>query len=121
LALRLADNQQQPFHHKLPTNSINPSLAIPIWQFFSLQQSSLQQFIFPLQQSLSSNFPSARKKLHQKTSHIQKASIHPKSLTFSFSKSFISSGKQGGGAMVLGVGRDIVTRETCIKQLRKSS
>jgi hypothetical protein len=32
----------------------------------------------------------------------------------SFSESCISSGKQGGGATVLGEGRDIVTRETCI-------
>jgi hypothetical protein len=44
----------------------------------------------------------------------------------SFSESFIASGKQGGGATVLGEGHDIVTRETCIptslnKQLRKSS
>jgi hypothetical protein len=39
---------------------------------------------------------------------------HQKSLTFSFSKSFISSGKQGGGATVLGEGCDIVTRETCL-------
>jgi hypothetical protein len=44
-----------------------------------------------------------------------------------FSKSFIFSGKQRGGATVLGEGRDIVTRETCvptsmnIKQLRKRS
>jgi hypothetical protein len=46
----------------------------------------------------------------------------------SFSESFISSGKQGGGAAVLGEGHDIVTREICFptsfserKQLRKSS
>jgi hypothetical protein len=46
----------------------------------------------------------------------------------SFSKFFISSGKQGGGATVLGEGCDIVTRETCVptsfsegKQLQKSS
>jgi hypothetical protein len=32
----------------------------------------------------------------------------------SFSESFISSGKQGGGATVLGEGHDIVTRETCV-------
>jgi hypothetical protein len=32
----------------------------------------------------------------------------------SFSESFLSSGKQGGGATVLGEGRDTVTRETCI-------
>jgi hypothetical protein len=32
----------------------------------------------------------------------------------SFSKSFIYSGKQGGGVRVLGEGHDIVTRETCL-------
>jgi hypothetical protein len=32
----------------------------------------------------------------------------------SFSESFISSGKQGGGVTVLEEGRDIITRETCI-------
>jgi hypothetical protein len=37
-----------------------------------------------------------------------------KNLTSSFSESFMSSGKQGGGAAVLGEGRDIVTRETCV-------
>jgi hypothetical protein len=36
-----------------------------------------------------------------------------KTLTSSYSKSFISSGKQRGGATVLGEGRDVVTRETC--------
>jgi hypothetical protein len=35
-----------------------------------------------------------------------------KSLTSSFSESLIYSGKQGGGATVLGEGNDIVTRET---------
>jgi hypothetical protein len=42
----------------------------------------------------------------------------------SFSESFISSGKQGGGATVLREGCDTVTRGTCVpasKQLRKSS
>jgi hypothetical protein len=42
---------------------------------------------------------------HQNTSH-QKTSVP--------SESFISSGKQGGGATVLPEGRDIVTRETYI-------
>jgi hypothetical protein len=37
-----------------------------------------------------------------------------KSLRSFFSESFISSGKQGGGAIVLGEGHVIVTRETCI-------
>jgi hypothetical protein len=37
-----------------------------------------------------------------------------KSLMPSFSKSFISSGKQGGGATVLREQHDIVTRETCV-------
>jgi hypothetical protein len=36
-----------------------------------------------------------------------------KSLVSSFSESFISSGKQGGGATVLREEHDIVTRETC--------
>jgi hypothetical protein len=31
-----------------------------------------------------------------------------------FSKSFLSSGKQGGGATVLREGHDIVTGETCV-------
>jgi hypothetical protein len=44
-----------------------------------------------------------------------------KSLASSFRESFISSGKQGGGMMVFGEGCDIVTGETCLKQLRKSS
>jgi hypothetical protein len=38
--------------------------------------------------------------------------LHPKNLTSSFSKSFIASGKQGGGATVFREGRDIVTTET---------
>jgi hypothetical protein len=37
-----------------------------------------------------------------------------KNLLSSFRESFISSGKQGGGAAVLGEGPDIVTRETCV-------
>jgi hypothetical protein len=37
-----------------------------------------------------------------------------KNLVSSFSKSFISSSKQGGGATVLREGHNIVTRETCI-------
>jgi hypothetical protein len=51
-----------------------------------------------------------------------------KNLLSSFSESFTSSGKQGGGAPVLKEGCDIVTGETCVptsffehKQLRKSS
>jgi hypothetical protein len=79
-------------------------LAILLQQFFSLQQSSLQQFIFPLQQSPSSNFPSAKPPAIKKPPP-------SKSLKSSFSKYFISSGKQG--AKVLGEGPDIVTRETC--------
>jgi hypothetical protein len=39
---------------------------------------------------------------------------HQNNLLSSFSKSFISSGKQGGGATVLREGCDTVTRETCI-------
>jgi hypothetical protein len=44
---------------------------------------SLQQFIFPLQQSPSSNFPSAKNPIKkpafiQKPPFIQKASLHPK-------------------------------------------
>jgi hypothetical protein len=58
--------------------------------------------------------------LSKKPPFIRKASLHPKSLssskslTFSFSESFIPSGKQGGGAAVLGEGHDIVTRGTCV-------
>jgi hypothetical protein len=46
---------------------------------------------------------------------IHQSSTNPpsKNLASSFSESFISSGKQGGGATVHGEGRDIVTRETC--------
>jgi hypothetical protein len=46
---------------------------------------------------------------------IKKPSINPppENLTSSFRESFISSGKQGGGATVLQEGHDIVTRETC--------
>jgi hypothetical protein len=45
----------------------------------------------------------------------KKPSINPpaKNLASSFRESFISSGKQGGGATLLGEGRDTVTRETC--------
>jgi hypothetical protein len=48
--------------------------------------------------------------------HPKDSSINPpsKRLASFFSESFISSGKQGGGATVLGEGFDIVTRETCI-------
>jgi hypothetical protein len=37
-----------------------------------------------------------------------------KNLASSFTESFMSSGKQGGGATVLWEGCDIVTRETCV-------
>jgi hypothetical protein len=63
-----------------------------------LHQSSLQQFIFPLQQSPSSNFPSAKKIPIKKK----------KNLPSSFSESFISIGKQGGRATVLREGLDVV-------------
>jgi hypothetical protein len=43
-----------------------------------------------------------------------KKSFHQKNLASSFSESFISSGKQGGGATVLGEEGDIGTRETCV-------
>jgi hypothetical protein len=67
LALTLADKHQQQSPCNLPTNSINPSLAIPLCQFFSLQQSSLQQFLFG-------------QKLLQSKTPIQKASLHQKGL-----------------------------------------
>jgi hypothetical protein len=52
---------------------------------------------------------------NQKTPPKNPASIpHQKTSMSSFSKSFISSGKQRGGATVLWEGCDIVTRETCI-------
>jgi hypothetical protein len=38
----------------------------------------------------------------------------PLKYLLSFSKSFISSGKQGGGVTILRQGCDIVTRETCV-------
>jgi hypothetical protein len=40
--------------------------------------------------------------------------LHQKIPMSSFSKSFIYSGKQGGGATVLREGRDIVTKGTCV-------
>jgi hypothetical protein len=71
----------------------NSPLAIPLQQFFSLQQSSFQPFIFPLQESPSSTFPSA---IHfspfsnlfpfQSLPH-QKASLHPKAKSLSPLKS----------------------------------
>jgi hypothetical protein len=78
-----------------------------------LQQSlSLQQLIFPLQQSLSpAIFPS-------------KGLPHPKSqksLVSSLSESFIPSGKQGGGAMVLREGRDIVKEKPVLNNLGKTA
>jgi hypothetical protein len=47
---------------------------------------------------------------------MQPANQHPSSKNpmSSFSKSFTSCGKQGGGARVLWESHDIVTRETCI-------
>jgi hypothetical protein len=65
-------------------------LAIPFQQSFSLQQ-----FIFPLQQSPSSNFPPKKKKPSPSKSQVKKAS--------SFIESLLPSGKQGG-AVVLGEG-----------------
>jgi hypothetical protein len=52
----------------------------------------------------------------QKKTSIKKPPINPpsKNLESSFRESFISSGKQGGGATVLGEGHDIVTRETLV-------
>jgi hypothetical protein len=47
--------------------------------------------------------------LIKKPSHQKK-----KKLESSFRESFIYSGKQGGGAVVLREGCDIVTRETCV-------
>jgi hypothetical protein len=41
-------------------------------------------------------------------------SLPSKNLTSSFRESFISSGKQRGGATVLREGGDIVRRETCV-------
>jgi hypothetical protein len=92
LGLRLADKQQWPCHSakfpcKLSNNSINPSLAVPLQQLFSLQQSSPQQFPF------SQNCPPL------------------KSLMSSFSESFIPSGKQRGGATVLREGCDIEEKQ----------
>jgi hypothetical protein len=62
------------------------------------------------------HFPTSAISLQQsslpKASHIQKAKA--KSLVSSFSESFIPSGKQGGGAVFLREGHDIVTGETCI-------
>jgi hypothetical protein len=64
-------------------------------------------------------FPSAIS-LQPKKSPIKRSPPY-KSLVSSFIESFIPSGKQGDGAMVLGEGCDIVTGEICLKQLRKSS
>jgi hypothetical protein len=89
----------QTFYQPLFTNF---PLAILIQQFISLQQSSLQQFIFPQQ------FPFNQKPLQQRASH-------------TLQRVFISSGKQGGGATVLGEGYGIGIGETCFKQLSKSS
>jgi hypothetical protein len=86
-------------------------LAIP----FSNSPSAIsyQPFIFPLQQSPSSTFPS-------KASHIQKAKS-PKTKSKSKEQQprvllqsvFYISGKQGSGAIPLGEERDIVIRGTC--------
>jgi hypothetical protein len=50
------------------------------------------------------------------TSSLQATNQNPpwKNLLPSFSESFISSGKQGGGATVLREGHNTVTREACI-------
>jgi hypothetical protein len=81
---------QRQFPRNLPTNSINPSLVVPLWQFsfsnsfpFSNLPSAKKKKT--LQQSPSSNFPSVKKPLIKKP----------------FSESFKSSSKQGGGAAVL--------------------
>jgi hypothetical protein len=63
---------------------------------------------------------------HQTASVSANQNPPSKSLVSSFSQSFISSGKQGGGTTVLREGCDTVTRETCscfseLKQLRKST
>jgi hypothetical protein len=64
---------------------------------------------------------------HQPASRAANQNPPSKILLSSFSESFISSSKQGGGATVLREGHDIVTRETCNsyfseqKQLKKSS
>jgi hypothetical protein len=65
-----------------------------------------------------------KRKKKRQTKIQEKKNLHPKNLTSSFSNSFISSGKQGGGATVLWEEQDIVTRESCFsecKQFRKSS
>jgi hypothetical protein len=56
---------------------------------------------------------------HQPVAAAAAANQNPpsKSLASFFSKSFISNGKQGGGATVLREECDIVTRETCIPTL----
>jgi hypothetical protein len=108
LALRLADNQQWPFPRQLPTNSINPSLTI-------LFNNSPSTILFP-----SAIFPSAIS-LQPTPQPPSNSLLLSKSLPSSFSKCFISSGKQGCRAAVLGERHDIVTGETCLKQLRKSS
>jgi hypothetical protein len=50
----------------------------------------------------------------QQQCHSQKQPTNPKPHVLLRGESFIPSGKQGGGAAVLGEGRDIVTRETCV-------
>jgi hypothetical protein len=115
--LRLADNQQWPFPCKLPTNSINPSLAIPLWrilqQFFfsnSFPSAMLPSAIhFPLQQSPSKQFPSANPPPIKKPPFIQKPWVLLKQVV------------NNGGAKVLREGCDIVTGENCVKQFRKSN
>jgi hypothetical protein len=42
-----------------------------------------------------------KRKKKRQTKIQEKKNLHPKNLTSSFSNSFISSGKQGGGATVL--------------------
>jgi hypothetical protein len=116
--LQAANQFYQPLFSSSP-------LAVRLQQFFSLQQ-SFSNSLFPFSNPPFSNsfFP---------FSNLSPAlSLQPtppsKSPTSLFSESFISSGKQGGGATVLREGHDIVSGETCVptsfsehKQLRKSS
>jgi hypothetical protein len=68
----------------------------------SITQQQQQQPAASLSGSLTSSPQAANQKSPTK-----------KYLVAFFSKSFISRGKQGGGATFLGEGRYIVTRETC--------
>jgi hypothetical protein len=113
--LGLANKQQQPLHSvAVPLQAANKfyqslfsnsPLAIPLQQF-SFNNTSFRNPPF-------SNPPSSNFFLAKKLS-IKKLPTS-KNLMSSFRESFISSDKQGDGAMVLGEGCDIVTGETCIK------